>query len=278
MVLAVLMIVTSNSPAGTVEMGVQPQTSLDLPSEITDISQQDLTWIGETIFKKECAGKKENLLTWNRGEDFPSLGIGHFIWYPRGMEGPFEESFPAFLTFVKKRGIPLPPFVASMKTMDCPWTSRQQFYQARNTRAMGSLYTFLLRTRHEQALFIVTRLQTALPKIMDAAPHHKKGHILNQFFRIADSSKKLYALIDYVNFKGEGIKPTERYNNQGWGLLQVLEEMRGTEAGPEAIHEFVRAAEIVLARRVDNAPAHRNEHRWLSGWKNRVNDYRQLSS
>ena len=29
-------------------------------------------------------------------------------------------------------------------------------------------------------------------------------------------------MIDYVNFKGDGLKPTERYKGEGWGLLQVL--------------------------------------------------------
>ena len=32
-------------------------------------------------------------------------------------------------------------------------------------------------------------------------------------------------LIDYVNFKGEGVLETERYRGRGWGLLQVLEGM-----------------------------------------------------
>lgn len=247
-------------------------------SGIVNIDKEDLAWIGETIFQKECGGKKEFLLAWNKGEDFPSLGIGHFIWYPQGMEGPFEESFPAFLNFARQRGVQLPVFIDSMQNMDCPWTSRRQFYRARNADSMKSLYTFLMNTKYEQTLFIVTRLKTAIPKIMEAAPYDKKEHIKNQFFRVADSSRKLYALIDYVNFKGEGIKSSERYKNQGWGLLQVLEEMKGTKPGTEAIHEFVRAAETVLVRRVVNAPVGRNEHRWLPGWKNRINDYKLLAT
>lgn len=249
----------------------------DVENGIMNISQDDLAWIGETIYRKECGGKTEMLLAWNRGEEFPSLGIGHFIWYPKGMEGPFEESFPSFLDFARQRGVRLPAFIAAMDVPDCPWTSRQQFYRSRNSADMKSLRSFLLETRYEQTLFIVLRLKTAIPKIMEAAPLDKKSHIQSQLVRVADSSRKLYALIDYVNFKGEGIRPTERYRNQGWGLLQVLEEMRGTRQGPEAIHDFVRAAEAVLSRRVGNAPAARNEHRWLPGWKNRINDYKNLA-
>jgi len=82
-----------------------------------------------------------------------------------------------------------------------------------------------------------------------------------------------YPLIDYINFKGKGIKSTERYNNQGWGLLQVLKTMRPVTAGPAALMEFSRAAKAVLERRVRNAPPAKNEGRWMRGWTNRVNGY-----
>jgi hypothetical protein len=83
----------------------------------------------------------------------------------------------------------------------------------------------------------------------------------------------MYALIDYVNFKGEGVLKTERYAGQSWGLLQVLEEMHGIESGPEALQEFCKAARAVLARRVMNAPKERNEQKWLPGWEKRINTY-----
>ncbi len=89
-----------------------------------------------------------------------------------------------------------------------------------------------------------------------------------QFYRIANSPNGLYALIDYVNFKGEGTSPKERYNNLGWGLLQVLETMPGTG---DAMSEFVQAADFVLTRRVQNAS--RDESRWLPGWRNRLKTY-----
>ncbi|PWU11360.1 MAG: hypothetical protein C5B47_00975, partial [Verrucomicrobia bacterium] len=36
--------------------------------------------IGAQVWKNECAGTTSGLTSWNRGEDFASLGIGHFIW------------------------------------------------------------------------------------------------------------------------------------------------------------------------------------------------------
>ena len=80
-------------------------------------------------------------------------------------------------------------------------------------------------------------------------------------------------LIDYVNFKGEGVLLTERYRGRGWGLLQVLEGMStGSGASPTA--EFAESAARILRERVENAPPGRNEQRWLAGWLSRVALYR----
>lgn len=240
------------------------------------ITKKDLRWFGDAIFQRECSGKIEKLVAWNAGEEFPSFGIGHFIWYPVGYEGPFEESFPEFLAFVKQRGVKLPYWIDRLKAKGCPWTTREAFYQEINSPRMKSLSRFLVRTMYHQSLFIVHRFKKALPKMLYAATADKKNHIRKQFFRVADSSVKLYALIDYVNFKGEGVRSSERYKNKGWGLLQVLEEMRGSQKGSVALREFARAADSVLTRRVINSPVERNEQRWLNGWKNRVNYYRTL--
>jgi len=75
-----------------------------------------------------------------------------------------------------------------------------------------------------------------------------------------------------VNFKGEGTKDTERYRNEGWGLLQVLENMKEVRKS-DAPKAFAESAAIVLARRVRNAPPRRHEERWLPGWKSRVRSY-----
>ena len=61
------------------------------------LSGCDLERIGKRIWQNEAAGSVEGLTSWNSGEDFASLGIGHFIWYPAGPDGPFEESFPQLI-------------------------------------------------------------------------------------------------------------------------------------------------------------------------------------
>jgi hypothetical protein len=99
--------------------------------------------------------------------------------------------------------------------------------------------------------------------------------VQQQFDRVANSPKGCYALVDYVNFKGEGVLATERYAGQGWGLLQVLEGMSQESSGPDAVKNFAESAKRVLTNRVRNSPPARNESRWLPGWLHRINTYVQ---
>ncbi len=79
--------------------------------------------IGRRIWQNECGGTIAGLVTWNAGEEFPSLGIGHFIWYPKGYRGPFEESFPALVAFLTSRGHRMPTWLKG----PCPWPNRKAF-------------------------------------------------------------------------------------------------------------------------------------------------------
>ena len=63
-------------------------------TSIIQVAQSDAEVIGKKIWLNESAGKVEGLTAWNQGENHASLGIGHFIWYPKNHEGPFQESFP----------------------------------------------------------------------------------------------------------------------------------------------------------------------------------------
>ena len=93
------------------------------------------------------------------------------------------------------------------------------------------------------------------------------------FHQLSKDANGLYALIDYINFKGEGTCSSERYQGQGWGLLQVLQSM--PEVSSHLLTDFVQAAKEVLRQRVRNAPPERNESQWLKGWCNRLDTYLQ---
>ena len=236
------------------------------------LSHAEALRIGKRVWQNECNGTVAGLTSWNEGENFASLGIGHFIWYPREMGGPFDESFPKLVSFVSGRGVKLPKMLLGAGELSCPWKSRGDFLRARQTPEMQQLRQFLADTVDLQAEFLVARLQGALPKMLAEAAPPDRANVERQFQRMASTSQGCYALVDYVNFKGEGVLHTERYHDQGWGLLQALEEMRETN-GPDAVREFSRAAAAVLKRRVENSPPARHEARWLPGWINRVNSY-----
>lgn len=233
-----------------------------------NLTPEEARRVGHQIWQNECNGSIAGLTSWNEGEDFASLGIGHFIWYPPGKRGPFAESFPPFLAFARSHDVDLPSWLR--KAEACPWNSRAEFLRAQNSAEMRELRQFLARTVDLQTQFLIERLESSLPKML--AQTDMPQHVKNMFERVVHDRNGAYALIDYVNFKGEGTLPTERYNGRGWGLLQVLEEMRASAEGP-AVAEFARAAKQVLRQRVTNSPPARHESRWLSGWLNRVNSY-----
>jgi len=222
--------------------------------------------IGRRIWKNECAGTVSGLTSWNKGEEFPSLGIAHFIWYPAGQRGPFEESWPALARFLKSRGKPVRDWMLG----PCPWRTRAAFMADIDGARLTALRALLSKTVAEQAHYAAQRLEGALPKMLRAAPSTERAKVEQNFRRVAAEPLGFYALMDYVNFKGEGVNPSERYSGEGWGLLQVLGTMPVTG---KPLPEFARAADSVLTRRVKNSPPARNEAKWLPGWRNRLDTY-----
>lgn len=231
------------------------------------LSDQQAAEIGRLIWQNESGGKIEGLTTWNEGEDFASLGIGHFIWYPAGNTGPFVETFPELLNFMRLQGIRLPGFL--VRANGCPWPDRQTFMRAFSGPLMTELRRFLAQTIKHQVRFAAIRLEKALSQMLSHSSDDDRTLIIKNFYRVAGEPDGFYALMDYVNFKGEGTAAAERYRGHGWGLLQVLQEM----GDGKPLEEFSQAAIRVLTRRVANSPAERNEKRWLAGWTRRCQTY-----
>lgn len=238
----------------------------------SELSEQDYAELGRQIFANECASRMSCLISWNDGEDFPSLGIGHFIWYREGQSEVFEQTFPALLEFLEHHGTTLPEWLQGSRPAVSPWQSREQFEAAHNSPEMDQLRQLLATSQNLQARFIAERFlkqQADILAFFDTQAQPVIEQHLNTLAS-ADAPYGLYALIDYVHFKGTGLHPSERYRNHGWGLAQVLQAM---PADRSTLDDFVAAAEFVLRRRVANAPTERNEERWLTGWINRLQTY-----
>ncbi|WP_225314413.1 hypothetical protein [Marinobacter halotolerans] len=238
------------------------------------LDQASLDWIGSQVFHNECAGKEACLVHWNQGEAFPSLGIGHFIWYPAGVEGPFVESFPAMIDYLSAQGADLPSWLATLQPFDAPWADRQAMLQKSDSGQRDELQDFLASTKGLQAGFLVQRANESLGRIVAAVPAAERAGLSDRIRSLMATPGGVYALIDYVNFKGEGLAATERYKDEGWGLLQVLQGMDQGEAD-SSLQSFRESAERALTRRANNADRAIEKERWLAGWLNRLASYRE---
>lgn len=257
----------------------QAQTPVEIPqvARSADDALPQLTpamkaRIGKKIWLNECGGRIAGLTSWNAGEEFPSLGIGHFIWYPKNFNGPFEESFYKLILFAQERGAK-PPAVALHR--NCPWNSKASFEADLGGPELKAMRIWLSNSVALQTDFIMQRSRNALEKMKATAPESEYARIEANYDKVATTTNGVYALIDYVNFKGEGTNPKERYRNQGWGLMQVLMAMKDVPSGPAAAREFSAAAKRTLDRRISNSPQARGESRWRAGWHTRCSGYAQ---
>lgn len=236
---------------------------------ITIYQNQELQTIVDKLWSNECSSKFTKLTHWNDNENFASLGIGHFIWFTNSSNEPFDETFPRFIEYVKAKNYPIPSWLDDQKS--CPWLSKEAFYNDFETPNMKKLRYFLFKTRYLQAEFILLRLEESLEKIVNKAAPEKQLHVKNHFKNLMKNPKGSLALLDFINFKGDGTHEKERYNQKGWGLLQVLEKM--PQESHQPLLDFVCSAKEVLIERVKNAPIHKNEERWLKGWVLRIESY-----
>ncbi|MBI5209446.1 MAG: hypothetical protein HY927_05665 [Elusimicrobia bacterium] len=253
------------------------QIRLDRPVRLPGsywISDRAASAIARRVWLNESGGTLEGLTFWGNGEGFASLGIGHFIWYPAGADKPFGESFVRLLGYFERRGVALPEWLKGSPA--CPWPDRKSFFKDIASPRMLELRKLMADTVELQARFMADRLEAALPRMLAASSPYRRAAVRRRFLSLACQPEGLYALIDYVNFKGEGLILHERYNMTGWGLLQVLEGMRSLPEGDAALREFSRSARRVLWRRVLNSPPERGETRWLAGWRKRVKSYASL--
>ncbi|MEQ5814745.1 hypothetical protein J3362_04445 [Marinobacter sp. NFXS11] len=236
------------------------------------LTSAQLDWVGQQIFRNECAGRFQCLVHWNDGEAFPSLGIGHFIWYPKDVEGRFVESFPALMEYMEQRQANIPEWLRTLEPFDAPWDVKADFLAVDDSPRLAELREFLAGTQGIQAEFIFRRARQSLGRVVDAAPDDRKSEVAARLEALSQTPGGVYAIIDYVNFKGEGLSPGERYKDQGWGLLQVLLEMSGSSER-SALVQFREAAGTVLTQRAENAKDPIERERWLPGWLKRLETY-----
>jgi len=247
-------------------------------SSTITLTQKQANYIAKKVWKNEGAGKDKYLVWWNEGEDFASVGIGHFIWFPKGHTERFREVFPMVVEQMKKRSVKMPDWLNAKTPL--PWKNKSAFFTAKKAKSKQymELFLFLKRTMSYQAEFMADRLSKALPQMLDTIDDPKrKALVKKRFYEVmynkdgTINERGLYVLLDYTNFKGEGTLKSERYKGQGWGLLQVLEHMNPQEMNKQKA--FALSAKAMLSRRIKNSPKARGEERWRKGWNIRLESY-----
>jgi len=242
------------------------------------ITDEQAEMIAFKIWQNEAAGNLNYLIFWNQNEPFLSLGLAHFLWYGKHNRNRYQEMFPKLVAYLAQHNVRLPDWLDA--DTPCPWENREAFLEAKtdNISKYQDLYRLLVRTMPIQVDFIVERMQQSLPKMLSSLNSDaERQHVREAYQKVLHrpdgsiSPLGLYAIIDYVNFKGEGTSLDERYQGEGWGLLQVLLEMDTQTDNPQKA--FADAAKNVLSKRIKNAPPDRNESRWEKGWFKRVESY-----
>lgn len=212
--------------------------SLTVASDIfpKTLTPQTLKSLTQIVFKNETNCKKEHLISWNEKEDFPSLGVGHSIWFPAHVQPGFQETFPALVEFFRKKhtkkSLATWPAILDAKPLGpAPWSTRDEFLKADKTE----LQNFL---SHPEVMawqteFMVLRARKSvdaiLLRISQEGPEGKKKEkqIRQILKKLLSTDEGLIAIVDYVNFKGEGLDPKEVTPDDAhpWGLKPVLEKM-----------------------------------------------------
>lgn len=246
--------------------------------QFISLSSKQATHIGYKIWHNECNNRTDQLVFWKKGEEFLSLGIGHFIWHPAQPQAcQFQDTFPLLVRFMEQEKVIVPPWIKKAATSGCPWKSAGEFAlaQKQEDQRIKLLTNFLVKTIDIQAQFMKIRLLSLIKKLPRYLSKKDLVHVEHVLNIIGSSEQGMYALIDYLHCKGEGLGMQEQYNGKAWGLIAVLKEMDQTQTKKDPIGSFVQSAKKVLQARVRNAPPHRNEEQWLKGWFNRINTYQQ---
>lgn len=235
------------------------------------VTIEDAKKIGLQIWQNEASQRKDLLVFWNPNEEFLSLGIGHNIWFPKGHAVLYAQQFPLLCNFLQNHGVQLPEWLEIAKDIGAPWTSRDEFLQ--DTERIEELRNLLISTIDLQVYFMIERLDQQLPTIIEAADIEQREKIIRNIELMKSSLYGIYALTDYLNFKGGGLNPKEKSNGDGWGLLQVLLDMPDNLTKDNVTKAFTVSAANILLRLIKNSAPDYRRIRFLHGWMRRLSTY-----
>ncbi len=247
-------------------------------SSLLALNTAQIEKIGRQIWQNEASGKEELLVFWNKNESFPSLGIGHNIWYPKNHawfgandQIKYTQGFPLLCNYLKEHGVKLPAWLEEALKTGAPWQTREQFYQ--DEERLQQLRQMLVNTIELQTEFMINLFEKKRPLLLAAAPSKQRKKLQKNLDLLHQSPAGMYALIDYLNFKGDGLNSQEAIGGQRWGLLAVLLAMPDNLNQQNAVRSFAACAAQKLMERIVNSAPDYKPLTFLNGWMKRVSTY-----
>ena|SRR3990167_966384 len=235
------------------------------------IKEQTLLSIGIKVWANESGNSIAGLTSWNKGEKFASMGIGHFLWSPSYGTNDKSQSFAVLIHYQENQGITPPSWLQGNRVPPCPWKTRIAFLRAQNSPRMRELRQYLANTIASQSKFMLYRLQQSIQHMLQTANNHDRHYLENNLQYLSSTPLGLYVLIDYVNFKGLGLK-NYRQTHYGWGLMSVLLNMRNAKGTLNTLQAFTWSADKLLTDRA-NRSINPYDRKWLIGWRSRLQTY-----
>jgi hypothetical protein len=221
------------------------------------ITESHIQKIKNNLILRELG--RNGLIDWNPTEDFASLGIMHATW---GGEKTIKHgnTFSKFVIFSKSKGISIPMFLNN--SLENPWKSRSDFFASKYSFdiRMQELQIFLNNTVDLQVEFLIDRVLSCLTLFLNQLDSYSYEKIALK--QLISSSDGLLAVIDYINFKGEG-----DFNDESkWGLFNVLSHMKNF-ADKAPLDSFINSAKLILKLR------HPKYNLYANGWNSRLESY-----
>lgn len=213
------------------------------------------------------------------------LGIAQNLWLPEGSNSIFQTEWPTVAQRLQELGCKIKPWMLE----GCPWSSQEAFDTDFNSKKMVWLRTHLSKKKLvlAQAFCIAERLQRAMdpssPDSLLTGLTEEQSTLVQKNFDLVVhcfNPSGIYALIDYVNFKGEGrLDGSEKFVGVSCGLLQVSLNIQTPEevANDETIiNAFVEGAKVTLNNRIiyhKIQDPNSNDRQYWNMWVAHLSDY-----
>lgn len=263
-----------------------------------DVNKNVRQMVARNLLYNETACKAKWVVEWAKDEDFPSLGLAHAIWFPAGIDKGFDESFPETWQFLRQKykaskengALKIPAWLDKDDIGPAPWKNAEEFKAKQETDPnLMQLSQFLQSPTvlEWQAEFAIQRGVKSGYKILAASALEKgspkpDAKLCKHLRKLFSSDEGILTIVDYTNFKGEGIDPSEMRgdDNTRWGLKQVIEDMDRYPADPndssdlQERKKFAASAKQTLgylSRAFADPKARDVRLNWLAkGWSSRI--------